>query len=337
MKPLRKALSPIPTINDLLGDYPLRYSVFGFPLIQKENSILNSILAHEVGHFVDDAKKTSEKLMSKVKLDPKLVEKIAKTAESAVVGNKKGVKLTYFITPEELKAQITKLAVSQISEWVKELVSDVIAFQLVGPVYLFSLVSLLFTEIDIDEASGDHPPPRIRTTLLLEEFEKQDYCRFIKEIKDEKKREIAGNLISLVQSIKNLLVSVEQIEVEDFTKLVVGSVQQIIPQVREEASKIVSQNRYEPQRFAEEVFKLFDLLDFVIPPVEIETGKPASISSILNAGSLYESLLIENLYKVFEAKTTKEQMMVRNKLHKLILKALELNHIEAQMKKRLKS
>jgi len=338
MKPLKKALSyTLPNFDEIVSGYSDRFSVFGFPLIQKENSILNSILAHEVGHFIDEVNKISDKLMSKVSLDPKIMDKIAKKAESSITRGKKEIKLTYFITPEELKAAITELAASQISEWLKELVADAIAFHLVGPVYLFSLTSFLVTVIEIDEAASDHPPPRMRIRLLLDLYEDLNYSSYLKDLKDAKNLEFAQKFISLVQSIEKLLDSVEQREVEDFPELVMNSVLQVIPEVRREVSKRVVHNQYEPDEFRNEVFKLIELLDLVIPPAEIEIGKPASVNSILNAGSLYELMLVDNLYEILEATTTKERMEVRHKLHKLILKALELSSIETRMKKLLKS
>jgi len=338
MKPLKKALRhTLPNIDELLSDSPEKYAVFGFPLIQKENSILNSILAHEVGHFVDEMKKISDRLMGKVILDPKLLDKIAKRLESSFVGRTKEIKLTYFVTPEELRATITSFAAARISEWLKELVADAIAFHLIGPVFLFSLTGFLVTMIDIDEATGDHPPPRMRISLLLDQFEKLDYPRLIKNVEDTKHREVAKKFITLVQSIPQLLESVEQGERDDISELVLTSVEKIIPELLKEVSKQVTIDQYLPKEFKIEVFKLVELLDFVIPPAETKIGEPASVASILNVGSLYELMLIDNLYKVLEAKNTKERMMARHKLHKLILKALELSSVEARMKRLLKS
>lgn len=338
MKPLRKALSyTLPNIDEMLSGYPEKFSVFGFPLIQKENSSLNSILAHEVGHYIDEDHKISEKLMSKVILDPKILDKIAKKAESSVIRGKKEIKLTYFITPEELKAAITKMAASQISEWLKELVADAVAFYLVGPVYLFSLTCFLITVIEIDEAAGDHPPPRMRVRLLLDLFEDLNYLSYLKDIKDGNNIEIANKFISLVQSIRKSLDSVEQREYEDFPELVMNSVLGIIPEVQREVKKQIAHTQYKPEEFRSEVFKLIQLLDLVIPPAEIEIGKPASVNSILNAGALYELVLMDNLYETLEATTVKERAEVRHMLHKLVLKALEASDIETRMKGLLKS
>jgi len=338
MKPLKKALSyTVPNIDELLKQCSERFSVFGFPLIQKENSILNSILAHEVGHFIDDVKEISDKLMNNVTLDSKIVDRIAKKAESTLIGEKKEIKLTYFISPEELRATITKLAASQISEWLKELVSDAIAFHLVGPVYLFSLTNFLVTVIDLNEAASDHPPPRMRIRLLLDIFRDMGYPSCIEETKGIKNQELPSKLLAFVQSIEELIESADQGEAEDFTELVMSAVRKTIPALRQEVHKAVSDNQYNPEEFRKEVFKLVQLLDLVIPPAEIDTGKPASIISVLNVGSLYELMQIEKLYEILEATDSKKQIEARHLLHKLILKALELSSAQTRMGKLLKS
>ena len=337
MKPLKKALRyTLPNIDELLSGSPEKYAVFGFPLIQKENSIYNSILAHEVGHFVDEVKKISHKLMGKVSLDPKIVDRIAKRLETSFVGRTKEIKLTYFVTPEEVRATITSFVVARISEWLKELVADAIAFHLVGPIFLFSLTSFLVTMIDIDEATGDHPPPRMRINLLLDQFEKLDYPSVIENI-DAKHLEIAEKFVALVHGIPKLLESVEEGERDDIAELTLSSVQEILPNLLKEVRKEVTIEQYSPEEFKAEVFKLTELLDFVIPPAETEIGKPASIASILNVGSVYELMLIDNLYKVLEAKKSKERTIARHRLHMLILKALELSSIETRMKQSLES
>jgi len=93
---------------------------------------------------------------------------------------------------------------------------------------------------------------------------------------------------------------------------------------------------YKPEQFAKDVFQLSRQLDFLVPPAEIEVGKPANPVSIINAGALYKTLLVENLYKALEATTSIDETKVRDKLHSLILKALELSDIETRMRELLK-
>ncbi len=333
MKPIKKSLR-LPTFDKIFEGFPAKYPVFGFPLIQKENTILNSMLAHEVGHYIDEVKNMSDRLMDKVSLDLKAVGKLAKKVKSVEIS------LTYFITPEELTTRITKLAASQIREWLKELVADAIAFQLIGPIYFFSLVNFLITLSEIDETSGSHPPPRMRIKILMDEFERLNYTNIIKETKNEEHSKLSDDLISIIQDIKYMQETVEQPKAEDaidtlFSELVMDAVKKVIPELQKEVNKNIGSNRYEPKEFQEDVFKLLRFLDFVVPPVETKSGTPASAPTILNVGSIYELVLMDNLNKVFKAEDWKDRLEVRHTLHKLILKALELSDIESRMKKLL--
>jgi len=337
MKLLKTALQyALPDIEKIFSDMPGRYAVFGFPLIQKQNIISNTMLAHEVGHFVDEVAGLSDKILKRVTLDKKRIERIVNQLEKARVGERKEVRLTYFISPDTLRAEITKLAVSQISQWLKELVSDAVAFHLFGPVFLHSLSNFLLSMVEIDEASSDHPPPRMRIKLLLEEFKEKKYAEILKGVKETDDKKMADDFVSLSLELESILGTIKPGELTEFQELVMDSVQNVIPELKKEVNNYVISFEYRPEQFRDEVFQLSRRLDFIVPPAEIDVGKPALPVSILNAGLLYKMLLVRRLYGVFDAATSKDEIAVRDKLHALILKALELSDIETQMKQILK-
>ena len=337
MKLLKKALQyALPDVDKLFSNMPDKYAVFGFPLIMKKNVILNAILAHEVGHFIDEANNLSDKILQRVILDKKKIDRLAKIMEKARIGERREVRLTYFISPETLRAQITKLAVSQISEWLKELVSDTIAFHLFGPVFLHSLSNFLLTLVKLDEASTDHPPPRMRIKLLLEEFNERGYPRIAKNVKDVDDKKIAEDFVGLSLELDKILETIEPGEFTPFQELVMDSVEKVIPDLKKEVNSLTTAFEYRPEHFVRDVFQLSKRLDFVVPPAEIDVGKPAIPVSILNAGALYKTLLVKNLYKALGATTTIDETEIRDKLHSLILRALELSDIEVRMKEVLK-
>ena len=332
-KPLHYAL---PDVDRLLSDMPDKYAVFGFPLIMKQNVILNSILAHEVGHFIDDTSNLSGKILKKVTLDRKKIDRLAKILEKATIGERREIRLTYFISPQTLRAEITKLAAKQISEWLKEFVSDTIAFHLFGPVFLHSLSNFLLALVKLDEASTDHPPPRMRIRLLLEAFNERGYPGIVKHLKEVDDKKIAENFVGLSLELEKLLKTIEPSAFTPFQELVIDSVQKVIPELKKEVNSLMTAFEYTPKQFAKDVFQLSKRLDLIVPPVEIDVGKPAIPVSILNAGALYKTLLVKTLYKAFEATTAIEETEIRDKLHSLILKALELSDIEMRMKEVLK-
>lgn len=336
MRLLRRALShALPDFDNIFAGIPEKYAVFGFPLIMKRNIILNAILSHELGHFIDEATQLSDRILNKVALDKKKIDSIAKKMEKSRFGERE-IALTYFITPETLRAQITKLAAKQISEWLKELISDDIAFHLFGPIFLHSLSSFLIILVELDEASSDHPPPRMRIKMLLEEFNAKEYPKNIAEVEGSDHSQKAREFIKLSSELDSLLESVPTSKLTEFEELVMDAVEKAIPEIKREVDKITRPWTYKPEQFRDDVFRLSEQLGFVVPPAETEVGKAASPVSILNAGVLYKILQASDLYEVFEAKTTMEKMEVKDKINALVLKALELSDVETLMKDILK-
>lgn len=320
-------------IDEIFSGMPEKYAVFGFPLVMKNNVILNVILAHEVGHFMDDSAKISERILEHVSIDQKKIEKFAKRLEKVKFGERQDIQLTYFISPDTLRADIMKMAATHISDWLKELVADILAFHCFGPAYLQSVSDFLMIMVKIDEASGDHPSPRFRIKLLLEEFKDKGFAK-ISENKsvNEQLRKYIGFFSELNDAIDDL----PQTTSDEFQEIVIDSVKKVIPTLKKEVTNFTSGLIYTPREFKADVTELSKHLDLIVPPVELEMGKTANPVSITNSGAFYKMMLINKLYTVFNAKNTMEEVKVRDKLHSLILKALELGDISEQMKKVLR-
>lgn len=273
LRPLKKSLKnalPLEVVESIFSDMPGKYAVFGLPLSMKNNIILNAILSHELGHFLDETKELSQKVLRKVMLDERKVEALAKKMEKARLGEKE-VKLTYFITPGTLRAQLMRIAATQISDWINELVSDDIAFHLFGPVFLHSMSSFLLTLVKLDEASSDHPPPRLRIKLLIEEFETMNYPAIILSAEGESEKRDAENFVKLSSELKDLIQNIkpekppEPEEVVMFHDLVMDAVQTVVPEIRKEVHELVKQLEYSPNEFKNEVFTLTKTLGAVVP------------------------------------------------------------------------
>lgn len=337
-QPLKMMLKDVlPDIEEITSPFAKKFAVIGFPLVQKENILLNSLIAHEVGHFVNEEKQIVEGLMNKVKIDVKKVEEIAKEW-SRWPGEGGEIELTKFIELTTIKAGVHKMATIWVSNWLKELVSDVLAFHLFGPAYLFALTDFLLTLTGVDEESSDYPPPRTRINLLLNEFNKMGYPATLRRIKtkDKKMKKVAAQFVDTAEAIGGFLSEIEEEEKEKFSILIHDSVTNVISQLRKTIHNVVGTNEYTPQRFAKEVFSLILPLASFVPPAEMSAEKPAAPISILNVGMLYEMLLMEDLYKMLKADTPAEKLYARHKLHQLTSKALEVGDIQSSMKKAMK-
>lgn len=340
MKPLKKSLKNALSsteIEQIFSNMPEKYAVFGLPLITKNDIVLNSLLAHELGHFLDETKKLSESVLKKVVLDDKKIEALMKRMEKTRLGEKE-VALTYFITTETLRAQLIRVAATQISEWITELISDDIAFHLFGPIFLHSLSNFLITLIKLDEASSDHPPSRLRINLILEEFERMGYPKMVTEVIDSSDKNDVETFMELTTQLKNLLTNVkpekstEPQEAILFQEIVMDAVEKVVPEIRKEVHQLVAILEYTPLDFKNDVFALSKTLGYIVPPSEIEVGKPASCVSILNAGVFFKLLHASELNDVFKAENNIDKLEVRDKINSLIIKALELQDVETKMR-----
>jgi hypothetical protein len=339
LKPLKKSLKnalPSIDIDKMFSSMPNKYAVFGLPLSTKNNIVLNALLAHELGHYLDETKDLSLRILKKVELDEKKVDALIKIMEKTRLGEKE-VALTYFITSGTLRAQLIRVAATQIFNWITELVSDDIAFHLFGPIFLHSLSSFLLTIVKLDEASSDHPSPRLRINLLLEEFETMKYPTTIADVKEQADKTDAENFVKFTTEIKNLLVNVKPEKSTDpqetvmFQKIIIDAVEKVVPEIRKEVHQLVAKLEYTPLSFKNNVFDLSKTLGVVVPPSEIEVGKSADCISILNAGALYKLLHASDLNELFKAESNIEKLEVRDKINALILKALELQSTQIRM------
>jgi len=328
MKPLKEALKDVlPDVEKKLDKFAENFAIIGFPLMQKENVILNALLAHELGHFIDSQEEISQKLLNRISIDPKAIEKIAKSLASHKLKPKKGLAtLDLFFSYEMIKASIVDLTSKTIEKWLGELVADLIAFRMVGPVFLFALKNLLLTMKGIDDLSKEYPSPRMRITLLMEEFQKMKYKPQLR------KHDTGKKFIAAIDRLKQQLQDMEESKKDEVENLVFKSISKVIPNLRKDVRKATKQVDFVPKEFCSEVFRLVEILDSFVAPVEVAPGTPASPASILNSGLLYDLLFRNKLYKTLNARSPRDKIDAIQKLHQLLLKALELCEIQSSWK-----
>jgi hypothetical protein len=89
---------------------------------------------------------------------------------------------------------------------------------------------------------------------------------------------------------------------------------------------------YTPAQFDAEVPILWERLKQLLPPNEleidgVESDKPASLVSILNAGWSFYLLHMEDLYKILGSKTAQDRYDAKMVLNRLLTKGVELSQI----------
>jgi len=273
---LTKVTEILPNTKHVLSLLPDHLSVLQFPDIYRDNLVANSLLGHEVGHFIDDVYGITEKITPKALINKAKFEDLLQRLKKDIEVEMRGP-LPEFIKLEQIRTDLLTRINYSINRWIMELTSDLIAFRLCGPVFLFALSEFLLSRHHPDYSSDKYPPAVLRLGLLLEEFTDIGFIDYIQERGDK-------NLITeLINGIKNYL---DTTKTDSNTDIVYDTVVSIKSLIKQEANSCTKGFQYEPKLFGEEVFKLIERLREFIPPCEIDYQKPANLVSILNAGMI---------------------------------------------------
>jgi hypothetical protein len=336
ISPLKTALKDVLTDVEKSLVFADRFAIFWFPLAHKDNAILNALLAHEVGHFMAEEKQIVEKLISKVAIDPSKIQEIAQELlQVKLRAEKKEIKIDDFVGLETAKAQVIREVVVKVSERLRELVADSIAFHLFGPAFIIALSNFLVTLADINIEPKGYPSTRMRIIFLIDEFEKAGYFEVLKKQRASNetiKQVAAEKFLRIVENWREI-VKEESPPLDDITSVLVHEAIYSVKKVlQKEARDVVGAYEYTAEKFEQETFKLIETINSFVPPAEMSLEQPADPISILNAGMLYELTLIEGMHEMLGDQAMEERLLTRHKLHKLIMKAIESSQIQAVMK-----
>ena len=144
-------------------------------------------------------------------------------------------------------------------------------------------------------------------------------------------REISRKFKEVVEAIKSIMKKRTIVNEDKEEELVYESMYRLKKDLWIAVHKAVKDQEFTADIFANEVFKLTDVIDSFVPPAEIELECPANPISILNAGMLYQLTLMEKMHDALKDKTIEERLSTRHKLHKLIMKAGELSQIQIML------
>jgi len=312
-------------------------AVLSYPNIYRENVLANCLLGHEIGHFVVEQSQLVNKVMSQIQLNHDLLQKIIDEAKKAQVGPQST--MTDFLSDEMIRAETTNQLTSVLDSWITELSSDIFAFRILGPVFVFSLTKILLTLQPFDVSSHDHPSARTRLKLLLEQIEQQSFLPDLRKVTGANLT-IAAEIVSFFEGLKKETIGAsrvppssreEVLEVEILDDAIEGIREKMIAEV----DRIVvghGYRTYSATMMVNDIFQLYDCLSSFVPPCERAPGEPGDIVSILNAGMAFMIGGKEEYYTHFQAKDIRKKLEAEEKINQLILKAIELSYLETRLR-----
>lgn len=344
LAPLKDLLTDAVSDIDKSLKFAEKLAIFWFPLAHRDNMLLNSLLGHELGHFVNEEKAIVDRLVNKITISPSEIESIAfEWLRARVKAEKKDFKMDDYFGLESVKSQVKMDITSKIAEQLKELVSDAVGFYMFGPTFLMAQYVFLSSLSNLGKKPKGYPTGKVRIQFLVDLFEHSGYHKMFREKQEEFRREqekkpeertgpnVSAEFLRYYEGVKNDVRTCVILEDGTEEKVVNRAIQSLKRRVWSSVLRAVKGQIYQPEVFATDVFRLIDVIDSVVPPSEIDFEQPANTISIMNAGMLYEVAAIDRMHDYFKDKTTQERLATRNKLHKIIMKAGELSQIQSTL------
>ena len=313
-KELQKAIKNM-DVN--INGYPKPESFFilSFPAVYKDNLVANSILGHELGHFI-----IQDKLLligtnkPEIKYNTKFFKELVDVKLKEVV---KGAYIPKNVIEAETEQYYNEKIKGEVTFGIEEILSDLIGFRLFGPVMLFALSEFLLVDRPSFKIGRcGYPPPALRLRTLLEEL---DATGYISKIKDENLKKTLGTIVkSIDYFVKNDSKTIYDLE----GQIKMDAWREIIPKLKKIANDNTKGMQYSQDDFGKDMPILIEKLADLTPPCEREQGIPANLISILNAGMIFRI--------AWNKLTKKDLKNIEPKIDSLVLRAAEQSIIASQ-------
>lgn len=302
----RDTLSPyVKDISEEEEKLPEWAIILSYPAVQSTNILLHTIMmGHEVIHLKDHVDKISSGLIATRQVR---ITKTAVRREAARLGEE----------PQRLFEETEPV----LRQWLAELVADLVAVRVYGPAYLFSFARLSLALQVMDHYSDSHPSSRMRLGLMLGELRSLGY--FQEYIETRMIREELHHWLTFAAS------PVPQPERSHYVAFesIMRAKTHLTRRVRTATQGI----EFNVNQFIAQVPPLLEYLQHGIPPSETldivsRRSDPASIPSILNAGTLYYLQGMSQLKDMLATHEEKPAIAAMTKLSGLLARGIEASY-----------
>ncbi len=325
------------------------FLLFQIPSFNQNEILNNSILGHEIGHYIEEKNFLSANLINSMTalkvLTKKKIDHIAKEKFESEKKLDKDLEYEDYLF-EFYQNWIDK----KVVPWMKEIFSDIIGLRIFGLAFFFASFDT-FSQTQ-SYGGGNHPPTSLRLEFLINGIKKTIWDKLDKfklEFTDEKgeEEELSSGLRKKIDFIekKNLEEIKSYNQVNEVT-MKIFETEELSERLYETVNDLVKNGFITEYSFSSEeireIIYLMKLLEEYIIPNENEISKPANVISIINAGWFFYLFKMETHYKRFGVdlddltyEMIDKKMLVNQKLHNLLLKAIELSKIQGQLQNKI--
>jgi len=283
---------------------PKWFIFFSFPQIHSRNILLHTIiLSHEMLHLRDHILGITNELLCKIDISAQdikpLVERISATHLPTDRPLLTPITLEEVLSRNEIERSTKEVCSEILENWLSELVADLLATRIFGPAYFFSLARLSLSLGTMDQHSITHPCSRMRLQMMREELRNLGYLRK-RKIDEIIYSELEKWAAYLREEVKPISMPPQS---EPYCNIAESKILATKNTLMTKVNQAAGSESYSAKAFHEEAWRLVELLDNGISPVEIKDQnkrsiKPASIVSILNAGYVFSLTHMDRLYSM---------------------------------------
>jgi hypothetical protein len=347
------------------------FPIISFAGIERDNVILHIILAHEIGHFIDEMEDIStrskhineiitildaEPVSSKLEKFYALSARIMKKDKRSLLEATPGIRYDLFLEHEAKSLAMEELG-KKIYRWLKEITADSIAIRIIGPSFIFALFQIDLAHVSKMGPVGDYPPPQIRMDKCIEYWnivDKDDKFFEIKETDEPEHQRIKKCIRDYLNAIKQKepeatpeLTAISQLRKERYNLL--NEILEWVVKNPIDSIRHIIGEKIPCFKLDNEIFVLIKLLRNRITPVSTKHTKGFSsldkcdIASVLNAGWIFWLTHERELSKERKRKLVKAASLSKLRIKyyeplveisNLILKGIELTDFRAQFSNR---
>ena len=168
-EPLATTINQVITAGGLISRLPEPLALFRFPAVARDDVLLHAILAHELGHFVDEYADLYGQVLNVAGLP---LFQMTKTRIASGLG------LDLSATSDSLLA--TRI-LAIFDNWLRELISDLVGVRLLGPAFALAAVELSDVNEEPGQGSTTHPPSSMRLHLIQSELDSLGWLKAVLE------------------------------------------------------------------------------------------------------------------------------------------------------------
>lgn len=264
--------------------------IITFPASEEEVTLRQALIAHEIGHFIDETRGISEELFEEQLYEDHALQSLAEAVEAES-----------HVSIE----QATEFIEEATRYWIQEIVADYLAVYIMGPSFIFAFDEFTFSTYPVSvetELRKSHPPIIIRKrlmarvcyNLLFRELEKeswsaqQDYLLLEKLIQRLKGTEIAD--MPKLSGIRNLSVHAPESELpKTILSILVAALERASILLAKKLNKGQIESWYCTPNDIRHAFELRYYLEAELTPTELYSNPLVlpSFAAVMNAGWFY--------------------------------------------------